>query len=110
MSSMPKPERIRISKSRGVLIEWSDGHQSRFDPAYLRDNCPCATCRSATDVASSVLPLYKPKPEVLAADPVGTYAINFRFSDGHSTGIYTYEYLRSLCRCEDCQPRLAQER
>jgi DUF971 family protein len=37
-----------------------------------------------------------------SADPVGHYAIQFNWNDGHSSGIYTYEYLREICPCHDC--------
>ena len=45
-------------------------------------------------------------PETLGAtraDIVGNYALSFAFSDGHGTGIYTFEMLRKLCRCKDCE-------
>ena len=36
-------------------------------------------------------------------EPVGNYAVCFRWSDGHMTGIYTFDYLRSLCPCQECE-------
>jgi DUF971 family protein len=49
-----------------------------------------------------VLPMFKPKPTARTANAVGNYAINIAFSDGHSTGIYSYDHLRSICPCPDC--------
>jgi DUF971 family protein len=41
--------------------------------------------------------------------PVGRYAMAIRWSDGHATGIYSHEYLRSICRCENCRPNQMTE-
>jgi DUF971 family protein len=41
----------------------------------------------------------------LELKPVGRYAVNIHFSDGHTTGIFSYDYLRSLCPCETCRPK-----
>jgi DUF971 family protein len=78
----------------------------------LRENCPCATCNDerakkeshpAPNLLSSpLLPMYKPKPRAQAATQVGNYAIQINFTDGHSTGIFSYDYLRTLCPCDDC--------
>ncbi|HEY1266366.1 MAG TPA: gamma-butyrobetaine hydroxylase-like domain-containing protein [Candidatus Binatia bacterium] len=42
--------------------------------------------------------------------PVGNYAIMFRWGDGHETGIYTFQYLRSLCPCEECKQHAGEQR
>ena len=47
--------------------------------------------------------------ERLHVEPVGNYALNFRWSDGHSTGIYTFEYLRKICPCSQCLPEGLKE-
>jgi DUF971 family protein len=113
----PTNVKIHVSTGVGVDITWSDGHASHYDFIYLRENCPCATCgderaKKAAEppaqggmskpTASSVLPLYKPKPGARAAQAVGHYAIKIEFTDGHSTGIYSFDYLRSMCPCEAC--------
>jgi len=46
--------------------------------------------------------MFKPKPKARAAHPVGNYAIQIEFTDGHNTGIYSYDYLRTICPCEAC--------
>lgn len=43
-----------------------------------------------------------PDVSPLAIEPVGRYALRFQWSDGHATGIYTFEYLRELCPCPSC--------
>jgi DUF971 family protein len=110
----PASVKIHVSNGAGVDIVWADGHNSHYDFAYLREECPCATCNdarikkeaegNATPVlqSSPLLPMYKPKAKAESATPVGQYAIQISFSDGHSTGIYSYDHLRSICPCAEC--------
>ncbi|HKM80365.1 MAG TPA: DUF971 domain-containing protein [Candidatus Acidoferrum sp.] len=108
----PTAVKIHVKTGAGVDIAWADGHESHFDFPYLRDNCPCATCNderakkeafaSAAPAPSAVLPMYKPKPRAQSATQVGNYAIQIHFNDGHSTGIFSYDYLRSMCPCPAC--------
>ena len=94
-------------------IAWSDGHASHYDFAYLREHCPCATCNderekkkafsAAVPAAPAALPIFKPRPRAQAATSVGNYAIQISYSDGHGTGIYSYDYLRTLCPCAECE-------
>jgi DUF971 family protein len=109
----PKDVKIHVKTGAGVDIAWADGHSSHFDFAFLRDNCPCATCNDEREkkesrggmnvpAASPLLPMYKPKAKAQGAAQVGNYAIQISFTDGHSTGIFSYAYLRMLCTCEEC--------
>jgi DUF971 family protein len=108
----PTEVKIHVKSGAGVDITWADGHASHFDYPYLRDHCPCATCndeRGKKDKmaemnlpASPLLPMYKPKAKATAATQVGNYAIQISFNDGHSTGIFSYDYLRTICPCEEC--------
>ena len=81
--------------------------------AYLRDACPCAMCdeeRSKTNrhpgdpphLAPGALPMFKPAAKPLSAEAVGKYAIKFNWNDGHELGIYSWEFLREICQCEQC--------
>ena len=57
-----------------------------------------------------IIPLMVAAPEGIHAERysmVGRYAISFSWSDGHSTGIYPYEYLLEMCECEACAARAA---
>jgi len=86
-----------------LRIEWADGHVSEYVPRELRLACPCAGCVEEM----TGRPLLDPTavgPDIwpLAVRYVGRYALRFDFSDGHDTGIYTFELLRSLCRCGNC--------
>jgi DUF971 family protein len=110
----PASIKIQVTSGAGVDIVWADDHASHYEFVYLRDRCPCATCNderakkaasplgSAAAAPSSALPMFKPKPRARAAHPVGNYAIQVEFTDGHSTGIYSYDYLRTICPCGAC--------
>jgi prepilin-type processing-associated H-X9-DG protein len=109
--SKPASVKVRVSTGEGVDIVWADGHASHYDFAYLRDHCPCATCNDERDrkekekaqgIRSDLLPMYKAKVTAKSASAVGTYAIQIDFSDGHSTGIYSFGCLRGICPCEAC--------
>jgi DUF971 family protein len=109
----PASVKIHVTSGAGVDITWSDGHSSHYDFHFLRDHCPCATCNDEREKkrefgtagpASAALPMFKPKPRARAATAVGNYAIQIIFTDGHSTGIYSYDYLRSICPCPVCSP------
>ncbi|MCE9631436.1 MAG: DUF971 domain-containing protein [Planctomycetia bacterium] len=85
-----------------IEIVWSDGKAAVYTPRLLRDACPCATCREKRAVTApppllNVLAPEEVAPlEVVGMQPVGQYAYSIEFSDGHSSGIYTLEYLREL--------------
>jgi prepilin-type processing-associated H-X9-DG protein len=110
----PSDVKIHISNGAGVDITWADGHASHYDFPYLREECPCATCRDERGekqekpasqlsiISSPALPMFKPKPRAQSATQVGNYAIQFSFNDGHATGIYSYDHLRTICPCAEC--------
>ena len=107
-----EPEHIAISKSKGIKIDWKDHHHSEYTAAYLRDECPCATCTGAhgtepqkTSYASAPSPfqMYKPVLKMLNVEPVGQYAIRIEWSDGHNTGIYSFDHFRKICPCDECR-------
>ena len=102
------PEHIAISKSKGIKIDWKDGHHSDYGLMYLRDKCPCATCSGAHGTpprqpeADNPFQMFKPALKMLGVEPVGNYAIRINWSDGHNTGIYSYEHFRRICQCPEC--------
>jgi DUF971 family protein len=111
-----EPEHIAISKSKGIKIDWKDNHRSEYSLAYLRDECPCASCtgahgtepqKSTYSSPPSPFQMYKPTLKMLKVDPVGHYAIHIDWSDGHSTGIYSFDHLRKICPCEQCRASTA---
>jgi DUF971 family protein len=108
----PIDVKVHISTGAGVDITWSDAHTSHYDFPYLREHCPCATCKETHEKhanvdakaagGTSVLPMFKPKITARAASTAGTYAVQIEFTDGHSTGIYSFDHLREICPCEAC--------
>lgn len=86
-----------------LRIRWRDGHTSEYEPRYLRLSCRCARCVEEM----SGRPLLDPRTvpdgvHPLAIHYVGRYALRFDWSDRHSTGIYSFELLRRLCPCTEC--------
>jgi DUF971 family protein len=109
----PADVKVHVTTNAGVDITWADGHASHYDFAYLREQCPCAMCDDqrqkerdrpapAPLLPASELPMFKPRLAARQAKTVGSYALQIDFTDGHSTGIYSYEYLRSICPCQQC--------
>ncbi|HUI43434.1 MAG TPA: DUF971 domain-containing protein [Terriglobia bacterium] len=110
----PTPRKIKLAgEHHSIAVEWSDGHRSLYPYADLREKCPCATCTDAhgTGERPTSRPAAAPNPLALYEEPlkpekaelVGRYALNITWSDGHSTGIYTFDYLRELCPCPECR-------
>ena len=106
------PEHIAISKSRGIHIDWKDEHHSTYDLVYLRDHCPCAQCSGAHgtpprpksgEQPGNPFQMYTRKLKMDEVESVGNYAIRIKWSDGHGSGIYSFEHLRKICPCELCK-------
>jgi DUF971 family protein len=98
--SLP-PRRLHLDRSRGLEIEWADGARSFFPTAYLRRMSPSADARHLREELArnplTVLPSGGDAPlEATSAELVGQYAVRIGFSDGHSTGIYSWAYLREI--------------
>jgi len=91
----PQPSVIRRSDPARLEIEWSDGTSSAWTAAELRRLCPCALCVDEHTGIRILDPETIPD-RVTQGDLslVGNYAVSMRFSDGHSTGIFTWEMLR----------------
>jgi DUF971 family protein len=95
------PTKLERRGANQLLIEWSDGEQRLYSAGELRDACPCATCREKSEKPAPaatmlpVIPLSEAQPlSILGMQPVGNYAYSIAFSDGHDTGIYSFELLR----------------
>jgi DUF971 family protein len=101
------PVAIDADRQAGTLtIAWDDGHQSVYTVSQLRWACPCATCSGEwgrPGVLASLTSL--PPDELRLADvhAVGMYAIAPVWASGHDSGIYSFDYLRSLCPCDECR-------
>lgn len=103
----PAKVRVAITEGTGVDITWKDGHVSHWTFPYLRDACPCATCHEEREKTGrapgepkpappQMFPMYAAPARPLQAEPIGRYAIKFKWNDGHESGIYAWEFLRRL--------------
>ncbi len=95
------PTKLQRTGENRLLIEWSDGQKREYTFRQLRDACPCATCREKrAEKKPTLLPVLSTAElqplNVAGMKPVGNYAYTIAFSDGHDTGIYTFDLLRSL--------------
>jgi DUF971 family protein len=94
----PQPTHLALEENL-LRIQWSDGKSILYDPIQLRQHCPCATCNSERSraTAEGKVPQASGVPVTISAmEPTGNYAYKITFSDGHSTGLFTLEYLREL--------------
>ncbi|SRR5579871_1687855 len=113
IETQAEPEHIAISRSKGIQVDWKDGHHSEFSLAYLRDHCPCATCTGAhgttpqkssySSPSADPFKLYAPALKMLNVEPIGHYAFRIDWNDGHNSGIYSYDHLRRICPCDTCR-------
>jgi DUF971 family protein len=112
-SADPKAVKVHLKEGTGVEIEWKDGHLSKYSFPFLRDACPCALCDEERTKSHrepgqppvakpGELPMYKAAVKPLAAEGVGKYAIKFQWNDSHELGIYSWQWLRDICPCEEC--------
>ena len=89
----------RLAEARTVRIRWTDGHVSAYPFAYLRGWCPCAACQGHGNAPHFV---EAENTDLAHVAVVGKYALGLTWGDGHDTGIYSYRWLRQLCRCAAC--------
>lgn len=94
---MIEPVRIIEESDRELTIDWSDGGESRYRAAELRRACPCAGCINEWTGEKMLSDDSVPNDvHFTHISIVGRYALNFHFSDGHETGIYSFAFLRKL--------------
>ncbi|HEX8706769.1 MAG TPA: DUF971 domain-containing protein, partial [Pyrinomonadaceae bacterium] len=86
----------------GLRIAWGDGRECDYTAPSLRRACPCAQCVNEW-TGQRVLQPAAISDELTLKEIaiVGRYALNFRFSDGHETGIYSFRFLRGLCEQDE---------
>lgn len=98
-----QPTHLELVDEKRLAIDWSDGTRRLYRFSELREKCPCATCRekrNAPEKPATSLEVLSPQEaqplKVTGMKPVGNYAYGISFSDGHDTGIYTFDFLHSL--------------
>jgi len=93
-----EPREISQVSDTHLRISWADKKVCDYDAARLRRACPCAQCVNEWTGERTLKPEVIPdEVEFKDVSIVGRYALNFRWSDGHETGIYSFQYLRDLC-------------
>lgn len=100
MSAAP-PTHLRALKQAGLLeLEWADGTLCRVPFKLLRTHCPCATC--VDEITGERILDPSSVPETIVPVKMGfsgNYALKISWSDGHATGLYTWDLLAELARC-----------
>ena len=91
----PSPAELRVTPGGASLaIAWNDGATALIAAPGLRRACRCAACTAARATGKSVTA--EADVTISAVEPIGGYAINVAFSDGHARGIYPWAFLREL--------------
>lgn len=104
-----RPTGITLDKTTGVMtINWTDGAVCVYPLGHLREACPCVECRGGHsrmgrefDPDNILRLVPKRSYGVKTLEIVGNYALQPVWDDGHSSGIYTFEYLRRICPPEE---------
>jgi DUF971 family protein len=95
-SQSPRPTEIKLhQKSRELEVAFDDGQTFRYSCEFLRVYSPSAEVRGHGP-GQEVLQVGKKNVEIRAIEPVGMYAVKLVFSDGHDTGIYSWDYFHEL--------------
>lgn len=99
--SAPPPTHLRARRDEGLFeFEWGDGIVYRVPFKRLRVECPCATC--VNEITGERMLDPATIPETIAPVKMGytgNYALKIEWTDGHSTGLYTWDFLAEIARC-----------
>lgn len=94
---MIEPLQIIEENDSEISIKWSDDLETKYNAVELRRSCPCASCIDEwTGVKRLDDRSVAEDLNFASISIVGRYALNFHFSDGHDTGIYSFKFLREL--------------
>ncbi len=106
LKRIPVPTRIALEdEGARIVLAWEDGIVTAYRAFDLRAACPCAACVDELSGIRTLRPEdVDPTVRATAAGRVGRYALAFHWSDGHSSGIYTYDRLRGGGFTPDAQP------
>jgi DUF971 family protein len=104
------PRSIKVKDKKFLEIIWEDESVSTLSLKYLRDECPCATCKGETILLKTYRPPTKKMitPEMYIIgniETVGEYAVQITWKDGHNTGIYSWEYLQVLVKGQESEKK-----
>jgi ATP-binding protein involved in chromosome partitioning len=92
-----RPKEVDTKDPHVTVITWDDGKIARYPNRYLRSMCPCAQCvNEVTGERTIKLETIDPEVRIMGVAPVGRYALHFQWSDGHGTGLYSFDTLQKL--------------
>ena len=92
-----RPKEVNTQDPNVTVISWDDDKTMRYPNRYLRSMCPCAQCvNEVTGERMISLESIDPEVRIVGVAPVGRYALHFQWSDGHGTGLYSFDTLRKL--------------
>lgn len=109
-----RPDSVKRDSTNGIEVSWPDGLSTTISSKVLRDNCPSAASKQKRGDNSHDKPLGLGKLVVVKEEAatsyslekiwlVGNYALGMRWSDGHDSGIFTFDFLRELSESvSDC--------
>ena len=98
------PTEIRLHKDRRSLtVAFDSGESFAFPAEYLRVKSPSAEVQGHAPEERKTVP-GKRYVAILEVQPIGNYAVRINWSDGHNSGIYSYEHFRRICPCPECNP------
>jgi DUF971 family protein len=101
-----RADTIDVDRANGLTVVFGDGHSCFFANDELRRNCPCASCRDLRNAGEEAWPRDGAPATIQAvnAELVGNWGISFAWSDGHATGIFPFDSLRSWCEERELSP------
>jgi DUF971 family protein len=105
MSKDPRYKALAVRSPRGARsteIDWADGHRGVYPHDILRGYCPCAGCQGHSGQIR-LIGSDDAQQELDGIEAVGGYALALKWFDGHASGIYSFQFLRSLCQCDICR-------
>lgn len=107
MPSRTTPLELRAPRGSDTMeIDFADGHHGIYPHKILRGYCPCAICQGHQ---GPIRYIEGGNLELTELAEVGDYALRLTWGDGHSTGIYTFVFLRELCACGECRANAEEE-
>jgi ATP-binding protein involved in chromosome partitioning len=91
------PKEVNTKDPQVTIITWDDDKVMRYPNRYLRSMCPCAQCvNEVTGERMIKVESIDPNVHIMSVSPVGRYALHFQWSDGHGTGLYSFDTLHKL--------------
>ncbi|MDF2446312.1 MAG: 1-(5-phosphoribosyl)-5-((5-phosphoribosylamino)methylideneamino)imidazole-4-carboxamide isomerase [Moraxellaceae bacterium] len=108
MNASPPDELRYLKESRELVLTYGD-RRVVLSAEFLRVHSPSAEVQGH-DGRGGSLPRHKQDVGITAIEPVGNYAVKIRFSDGHDTGLYSWDWLSELCQHKDSLWALYQEK